>query len=81
MSATVRPRFSRRREISTAPATLRVRVPSGAVRTFDAESVSEENGRITAFGRWRHHSGRCHRYSFATARVLEVRYASERVAA
>jgi hypothetical protein len=57
-------------------ATLRVRLPSGALHLFLADRVEHRDGRIHAVGRWRWPSGRHDRvgvYSWPQARVLQIR--------
>jgi len=55
-------------------ATIRVRVPSGALRTFDAESVTIDCGLVTAAGYWRHcpERGR-HTYVWPRRQLVSMR--------
>jgi hypothetical protein len=62
-------------------ATIRVRVPSGCVRTFEAESVMIEHGLVTACGYWRRDDEQRRRqYTWPRDRVLEIGWRSAHVA-
>jgi hypothetical protein len=63
-------------------AILRVRRPSGALATFEAESVRIDHGIVTATGRWGDDRARRRRtYSWRARQVVEIRWAREAVAA
>jgi hypothetical protein len=56
-------------------ATIRVRVPSGRVRTFDAERVELSGELVTAVGTWRHDRQPVQqRLTWHAARLLEIRW-------
>ncbi len=58
--------------IGTRPALLRVRIPSGAIRTFLAEKVEIRDGMVIAVGCWRGSDATLAR-AWPTRRVLEIR--------
>ena len=63
-------------------ATIRVRTPSGAPRTFQAERVDVDHGLVTASGIWRDTRDRRRRtLSWASAQIVEIRWTHERVTA
>ena len=63
-------------------ALIRVRTPSGAPRTFQAERVSTDHGLITASGIWRDTRDRGRKtYTWPAAQLIEVRWTGERVMA
>jgi hypothetical protein len=62
-------------------AVLRVRWPSGVLRTFDADLVEVAHGQVTAEGYYRHDRERGRRtITWPARRVLEIRHLNERVA-
>ncbi len=65
----------------SGPAIIRVRVPSGALRTFEGERVDIEHGLVTAVGRWRDDRHRRRRRYTWRAQVVEVRWLCEGVLA
>jgi hypothetical protein len=62
-------------------ATLRVRRPSGRLDTFEAEHVTIDSGLVTVIGCYRNDRQRRIRRTFSRDRLLEIRWADERVAA
>ena len=63
-------------------AILRVRRPSGALATFEAEHASIDHGIVTATGRWTDDRRRRRRsYSWRARQVVEIRWAREAVQA
>ncbi len=58
-------------------ATIRVRVPSGAVRTMDAENVTIHDGLVTAVGHWRHCPERGRLTYTWRAGLVEIRWTRE----
>jgi len=65
----------------TGPAVIRVRRPSGALATFDAERVEITAGLVTASGRWRDDRQRRLRAYSWRASIVEVRWLREGVPA
>jgi hypothetical protein len=66
----------------THAAIIRVRAPSGRLRTFDAERVEVEHGLATAAGWWRHDLQRQRQvYIWPARQLVEIRYLREVVAA
>jgi hypothetical protein len=67
----------------TSPAAvIRVRAPSGRLRTFHAERVGVEHGLTTAVGWWRHDLQRERQvYAWPARQLVEVRYMDGAVAA
>ena len=65
----------------TGAATIRVRRPSGALATFDAERVEITAGLVTASGRWRDDRRRRRRTYSWRASIVEVRWLCEGVLA
>ncbi len=60
---------------NAGPAVLRVRRPSGALATFDAERATIRDGLVTASGAWRDdRSRRRHTRSWPARRVIEIRW-------
>jgi hypothetical protein len=56
-------------------ATIRVRAPSGRLRTFDAERVEIAGDFVTAVGTWRHDREPVQqRVAWPAARLLEIRW-------
>jgi len=56
-------------------ATIRVRTPSGALRTFEAERVDISSGLVTATGRWRDDRRRRRRaYTWGPRHIVEIRH-------
>ena len=65
-----------------APATIRVRAPSGALRTFYASQVEICDGLVTAEGRWRSDRPRQLRaYTWPRRQLVEIRWHREAAAA
>jgi hypothetical protein len=63
-------------------ATIIVRTPSGATRSFEADRVTMHDGLVTATGRWRGTRDRRRRqYTWSQQSLLEIRWARERVVA
>jgi hypothetical protein len=63
-------------------ATIRVRRPSGAVATFDAEHAFIDHGLVTATGRWSDDRERRRRtYTWRSRQVIEIRWVQEPLAA
>jgi hypothetical protein len=63
-------------------AIIKVRTPSGAARTFQAERVDVDHGLVTASGIWRGTRDKRRRtYTWAAAQVVEIRWTRERVTA
>jgi hypothetical protein len=63
-------------------ATIRVRRPSGALATFEAEHTSVDHGIVTATGRWNDDRQRRRRtYSWRARQVVEIRWTRESVVA
>ena len=61
-------------------ATIRVRRPSGALATFEAERASIDHGIVSATGRWRDDRRKRTRvYSWGHGQVVEIRWAREAV--
>jgi hypothetical protein len=63
-------------------ATIRVRTPSGAARTFAADRVDVDHGLVTASGIWRGTRDRKRRtYTWPREQLVEIRWTRERVVA
>lgn len=59
-------------------AVIRVRRPSGALATFEAEHAYADHGIVTATGRWADDRERRRRtYSWRVRQVVEIRWAGE----
>lgn len=59
-------------------ATIRVRRPSGALATFEAERAHIDGGLVTATGRWTDDRQRRRRtYSWRSRQVLEIVWTRE----
>jgi hypothetical protein len=62
----------------TEQAIIRVRRPSGALATFEAEHASIDHGLVTATGRWSDDRQRQHRsYSWLARQIVEIRWSRE----
>ena len=57
-----------------SPATVRVRTPSGAVRTWIAESVRVEFGFVTSSGRWANRPYNPGTRTWSAGQIVEVRH-------
>jgi hypothetical protein len=66
----------------TEQAIIRVRRPSGALATFEAEHASIDHGLVTATGRWSDDRERRRRtYTWRSRQVIEIRWVREPLAA
>lgn len=63
-------------------ASISVRTPSGAVRSFAADRVDVDHGLVTASGIWRSTKDRKRRtYTWPRQQLVEIRWTRERVVA
>jgi hypothetical protein len=55
-------------------ATIKVRIPSGAARTWIAESVRAEFGLVTSSGQWANRPYNPGTRTWSAGQIVEVRY-------